>query len=149
MVKHQPSPIIGRGKQNAHSCEGDYQSDRSLDRAHPPFAHDPPERQQSKNPEGDQAELFMRLHHPVYRLTVVDMPFGLQSRDDGCRSADGTDNQRPEAHLTKDLSPGCQGGHLEQQCGEKQGGRKVVERSMQAGPVVTEHDDSISMQGER
>ena len=79
MVKYQPAPIIGRGKQDAHSGQGYDQGDRPLDRAHSSFAHDSPERQHAKNPECDETELFVGLHHLVYCLTVVDTLFGLQT----------------------------------------------------------------------
>jgi hypothetical protein len=79
------------------------------------------------------------LHHLVDRFPVGDVVLGLEPREHGQHAADRPGDQRPEPDHPEGGPAQDHAGQLEEHGDQEKGGRQVVQRRVQAGPVVTEH----------
>jgi hypothetical protein len=85
------------------------------------------------------------FHDAVYRFSVLDVFFGLKSREDCGGPADGAEDDGPEAHLPEVLLPGHQCRQVEENSGEEQRRGEIVQGGVEPGPVVVEHVFSKSV----
>ena len=80
----------------------------------------------------------------MHGAAVGDVVLCLQTRDDRQDRAKRADHQRPEAHLPEVGRRVSVPTRSKSTAAEEQGGRKVVEQCVQAGPVVAEHQSGVS-----
>jgi hypothetical protein len=142
VLEHEPAPVEAGSKQGSNSGYRKGNQEPPLYTAHPPFPDYAPQRQHGKQAQAYECKLFVGLHHPVDRLAMCDVLFGLKPRDHRSTGSEYTDHEHPERYLPEDRSPADQCHQIEEDRRHQQGYRQIVQKGMESGPVIAEHEFS-------
>jgi hypothetical protein len=139
MLEYQSAPVQPGREQDGDTAQRRQNNCRPLETAHPFLANQPPEGKHPEDAQSDEGESFVRLHDPVYGLTMGDVILGLQAGDHSRDRSDSANQHQRKSYLSEHQPPSGERKEIEEDSGDQQGNREVVQERVNAGPIVAEH----------